>query len=335
MKKIVSETTKNFIIFILPALIITVITGLVQNPQEASVIGAYYYGYPFHFLIRMPLLNQTRFIPLNFVKDLLFYWLGTVILFILFKILSGRREKAEGILEGHHSGFLIIFLLSGFFTKIISEFIHEVLGHGLFVILFGGNITSINISILWPYNFSSIGWAGSFYAWQMSWIQSGGILVCLIVSAFLQALLLLNIVRGTRLASVFFWLSFWTFLNSSGYLIIGGINPFGDVEYLISAGILTQPLSLLIGLAVFFVAFFTLSWIYIRILSRAELINGERSIRFSLALFWLLVLPITFLALAGRGWSFTYLPLSLVPTAIVFILSTYLPGLFQVRGNKV
>ncbi len=47
--------------------------------------------------------------------------------------------------------FLSIFLSIGFIMKILGEVIHEVMGHGLFILLFGGTITRVHISILWPY----------------------------------------------------------------------------------------------------------------------------------------------------------------------------------------
>ena len=47
--------------------------------------------------------------------------------------------------------FLSIFLSIGFIMKILGEVIHEVMGHGLFILLFGGTITRVHIALLWPY----------------------------------------------------------------------------------------------------------------------------------------------------------------------------------------
>ena len=55
--------------------------------------------------------------------------------------------------------FLTVFLSLGFITKILGEVVHEVMGHGLFVLAFGGRISSINISLLLPYELSHIGFA--------------------------------------------------------------------------------------------------------------------------------------------------------------------------------
>lgn len=135
--------------------------------------------------------------------------------------------------------FLATFLFLAFVMKIIGEFVHEVMGHGFFVLLFGGKIVRVYISLLWPYELSYIGWNGNFETWQMPWIDGGGILICLIVSFVLQTLLLLGIVRDWRFLTPLFWLSFWTFLNPTGYLIMGGIKPFGDIAALIREGVLT------------------------------------------------------------------------------------------------
>lgn len=330
MKKIIPKIIKYLFISFLLAVVSTLITSLLQNSPEASIVGAYYYGYPFHFLIKMPLLGRTEFILINFLKDLLVFWLVTEAFLIIVRLLRGRKQKVEAEWMVQRTRFLIIFILIGFFTKIMGEFIHEFFGHGSFVLLFGGKVTHIKISVLWPYTFSSIGWTGSFLPWQMAWIQGGGIFVCLIVSGILQALVIFRLIKDQWLSSFLFWLSFWTLLSSAGYFIIGGISPFGDVEYLISAGVLTRASSLLIGLGILSVAFFTLSWIFILILSRVGLIDDFRSIRISLALFWLLLLPITLMALLGGSWSPVYLPLSIFPTAIVLFLFDLSPGIFQV-----
>ncbi len=50
--------------------------------------------------------------------------------------------------------FLVPFLCFAFIMKGISEFVHEVMGHGFFVLLFGGQITSVHISLTWPYELS-------------------------------------------------------------------------------------------------------------------------------------------------------------------------------------
>lgn len=221
--------------------------------------------------------------------------------------------------------FLAVFLFLAFAMKVIGEFVHEVMGHGFFVLLFGGEIVRVHISLLWPYEFSSIGWNGNFQTWQLPWIDGGGILVCLIVSCVLQTLLFLRIVNDWRFSSPLFWLSFWAFLNPTGYLILGGISPFGDVAALIAEGVLTQRSSLVIGLIIFLVAFFSLSKIFMDLLLSVDIIRDVRDLRISLSLFWLLIPLTTAITLIGREQPLFYLPVSFIPVMLALITPSILP----------
>jgi len=220
--------------------------------------------------------------------------------------------------------FLSVFLFLAFAMKVIGEFVHEVMGHGFFVLLFGGEIVRVHISLLWPYDFSSIEWKGNFQTWQLPWINGGGILVCLIVSCVLQTLLFLRIVNDWRFSSTLFWLSFWTFLNPTGYLILGGISPFGDIAALIAEGALTQVSSLVIGLIIFLIAFFSLSKIFRDLLLSVDIIRDIKDLRISLSLFWLLIPLTTAIMLIGRGQPLFYLPLSFIPVMLALIAPSIL-----------
>jgi hypothetical protein len=222
------------------------------------------------------------------------------------------------------------FLFLAFVMKVIGELVHEVMGHGFCVLLFGGEITRVHISLLWPYELSYIVWTGNFEAWQMPWIHGGGILVCLIVSGVLQALLLLGIVKDRRLSASLLWLSFWTFLNPTGYLIMGGIRPFGDVAALIAEGVLTQGGSLLIGVVIFLAAFFSLSKIFKDLIINAGLVRSIADLRVALSLFWLLIPLVTAISCLGmRVPSFylqIFIAMSLIPVMATFIIASILPA---------
>ena len=229
--------------------------------------------------------------------------------------------------------FLAFFLIVAFIMKVVGEFIHEVMGHGLFVLLFGGEIIRVHISLLWPYKLSGIGHrppSGGFEVWQETWIDGGGILVCLIVSCALQALLLLAVVKDWRFSSTLFWLSFWTFLNPTGYLIMGGIKPFGDIWELINDGVLTQSSSIVLGLIIFLAAFFSLSKTFRDILLSAGMIRDIRELRISLSLFWLVIPLTTAMALIGLRFlshSLFYMPMSFTPS----MLALFIPSIPQMR----
>lgn len=314
MKINYSELFKFIIFSAILSISITAITGLIPNPPDASIIGTEYYGLPIYWLTKIPLQNETNFIVTNFVLDfLIFFTISGLSLYFI------SRRKA-GVQRSKGLKFITIFSLSAFLTKIVSEFIHEVLGHGLFVLLFGGTITKIDISLSWPYEFSSIGWSGSFTGWQMAWIHGGGILISLIFTGIIQAFLVLKVVKNWASTSALLWLSFWTFLNPTGYLIIGGISPFGDISDLIKDGILTKQISLFIGLSIFLLGLFSLSKIFSDIIYRTELAADKRKIRFYLFLFWLLIFPLTVVAFLGHDWPIVYLLMGLIPAfASLFI----------------
>jgi len=219
--------------------------------------------------------------------------------------------------------FFVEFLLTALVMKIAGEFVHEVMGHGLFVLLFGGRIIQVYISILWPYDLSYIRWSGDFESWQTIWIEGGGILICVIVSIILQALLLLNVTKDSRWMIPLFWLAFWTFLNPAGYLIVGGISPFGDIAALIAKGVLTRTSSIILGLAVFLGSFITISKSLCNVLRGADIIKKSRGLRLSLCLFWLIIPSVTFAYCFKTSRLFhcigTAGALSFLPALVAFI----------------
>jgi hypothetical protein len=211
--------------------------------------------------------------------------------------------------------FLMAFLSLGFVTKILGEVVHEFMGHGLFALAFGGRIAGIKISLLWPYELSGIGFVAppnGFLPWQMILVYAGGILACLMVSFILQVILLLSFSKRAHwvVSSALFWLAFWTFINPAGYLVVGGIKPFGDVANLISAGVMTKELAFILGLLIFLVSLFTLSIILRNVLRKAG-VNEDA--RWSIVLFWLIVPLLTFFTVVGQGLPLLIALLGFVP----------------------
>ncbi len=214
-----------------------------------------------------------------------------------------------------------MFLVLGFLMKIAAEFIHEVLGHGVFVLFFGGEIAGLHISVLWPYEFSHIRWylpsvASSV---QLALVYAGGILACLAVSFLIQAFQIVKRKVRWHFSLMLFWLAFWTFISSTGYLLIGGLAPFGDVHNLIALGALTRLSSFLIGFVVLILGFVALSLILRRTL--AELYPFKMA-SLGVAAFWLIV-PLLFIAMAARPEPLLqtmYLPLAFLPSLLSFII---------------
>jgi hypothetical protein len=215
--------------------------------------------------------------------------------------------------------FLVVFLSLGFVTKILGEVTHEVIGHGLFVVAFGGRITSIRISLLWPYELSGIGFApppSGFLPRQEVLVDGGGIFVCLVVSFVLQLILLLSVSKRANwvVSAALFWLAFWTFINPAGYLVVGGIKPFGDVASLISAGAMTKGIALILGLLIFLVSLSSLSIILRNVLRKAGV---NQDARWSIVLFWLIVPLLTFFSVLGLGQPLLIALLGFIPVLAV------------------
>jgi len=217
--------------------------------------------------------------------------------------------------------FLMVFLPLGFVAKILGEVVHEGMGHGLFVVAFGGRITNINISLLWTYKLSGIRFSpppGGFQPWQDVLVDGGGIIICLVVSFIIQIILLLSFSKRGNwvVSSMLFWLAFWTFINPAGYLVVGGIEPFGDIANLISAGVMTQQLAFILGLILFLVNLFSLSIILRNVLRKAG-VNEDA--KWSIVLFWLIVPLLTFFSVAGLGQPMVIALLGFIPVTAACI----------------
>jgi len=212
--------------------------------------------------------------------------------------------------------FTLAFLSAGFVMKIVGEAVHELLGHGALALLFGGRVTDFYISLIWPYEFSyvrlSIPDATSS---QMMWVIGGGILVSAVVSYSVQAFLLWKKLRW-EFSVPLFWLSFWCYVNATGYLIVGGVYPFGDVEELIHLGVLTSSLALVIGAALFLVGFFIISGILRRTLATFL----KKKTRWWILAFWFIIPALVGLTKAGRGiFHILLVPFSLIPILLSYL----------------
>jgi len=64
-------------------------------------------------------------------------------------------------------------------------------------------------------------------------------------------------------------------LNGCGYLILGGIKPFGDIEQLIKLGYVTQQISLVLGLLLFTIGCYILSKIFFNYFLRQNKQNSN------------------------------------------------------------
>jgi len=128
-----------------------------------------------------------------------------------------------------YARFLLTFLFLGFMMKIVSEFIHE-MGHASFVLIFGGSVTGMSISVEWPFTLSHTRWElQNPTDIQIALISVAGIVFDVITTVLGQALLISRKKISQFSAVALFWLSFWTYLSSVVYLVMGAFHPFGDI----------------------------------------------------------------------------------------------------------
>ncbi len=113
--------------------------------------------------------------------------------------------------------------------KVVGEFIHE-MGHATFVLIFGGKLTGMSISVEWPFTMSSTMWEmQNSSSFQIGLISVGGILFDVMATVLGQAFLISRKKIGQFSAVALFWLSFWPYLSSVVYLVMGAFYPFGDI----------------------------------------------------------------------------------------------------------
>lgn len=128
-----------------------------------------------------------------------------------------------------YARFLLTFLFLGFVMKIVSEFIHE-MGHAAFVLIFGGTVTGISISVEWPFTLSHTRWKlQNPTDIQIALISVAGIVFDVTITVLGQALLITRKKISQFSAVALFWLSFWPYLGSVVYLVMGAFYPFGDI----------------------------------------------------------------------------------------------------------
>ena len=151
--------------------------------------------------------------------------------------LSGGKSVSQTLKarRREYASFLLTFLFLGFTMKIASEFIHE-MGHASFVLMFGGRVTGMSISVEWPFTLSHTRWELQNPSdIQIALVSVAGILFDVVTSLSGQAILRTRKKIRPFSAIALFWLSFWPYLSSVVYLVMGAFYPFGDVLDLIGA----------------------------------------------------------------------------------------------------
>jgi len=154
-------------------------------------------------------------------------------------------QSSKGILK------VIWLVLTSFIAKIVVEILHEG-GHCLVALLTSGHIEEVHISLLWPYKSSYvIANVGGFPANLL--FEVAGITV-VILSCYIVMFIVLPRIRNVdaKLLAIIYpflvWFTFWSFLNSIGYMVLGAFKPFGDIKAI--AAILKIKSSIFLPIAI-------------------------------------------------------------------------------------
>ncbi|RLI10237.1 hypothetical protein DRO42_01980 [Candidatus Bathyarchaeota archaeon] len=187
---------------------------------------------------------------------------------------------------------LLLFVALGPATIWAGELVHEVLGHCLFIYLLGGGVTEIFVSPLAPYIPSKLVWeASGIPVFQQALIASAGIATSLTFSFAVQFVSSRRDL-GCGLRIALFWLSFWTFINTVAYMIIGMVLPYGDIEILMALGVISNSQLGLMGMALVLPGVYLISRRLAVIMS--EVFAPEKVESFTM-MFWIL-LPLPLIA---------------------------------------
>ena len=216
----------------------------------------------------------------------------------------------------------LLTVLVAYFTRLISCGIHELLGHGLWALIFGANKISVHVSWL---GFGWCKWQGasSSYTAQVM-IIAGGLLNTFIIGAVLLAFLFLAPKKGGfYLRLPMFWLGFWAVITQAGYLFLGGLTSLGDPWELHQLTGVPLSLFVFLGFSLFLIAYFAVSVLF---LSEVTELFPEYSQRVLLFEFWLTIPIQTIFLMASPehiisiGQFTAFFSLSMVPSLLAIPL---------------
>jgi len=190
--------------------------------------------------------------------------------------------------------FLLMFLFLGFTMKVVSEFIHE-MGHASFVLILGGRVTGMSISVEWPFTLSHTRWElQNPTDIQIALISVAGIIFDVFTTLTGQTILRTRKDIRPFLAIALFWLSFWSYLSSVVYLVMGAFYPFGDILDLIGAMPVPQLWIGTLGVVLLVSFTYSLSLILRDIFSRVlGLVNASEMVSYFWAILHMFFVSIT------------------------------------------
>jgi len=178
------------------------------------------------------------------------------------------RDNSPNTKEVRIFLFLSSIILISFLMKYFSEWSHEFLGHGGFGFLLGGSLVDYSVSWIWPleFGFALVNLPLGSGSIARALLASGGIITCGSAAVISQTLIFL-VLRKKVLNRIWlfigfhfiFWYGFWAFMNSIGYLLIGGLLNFGDIGQIVYLTGLPNSLFISIGFVLLIVLYYMIS----------------------------------------------------------------------------
>jgi hypothetical protein len=219
--------------------------------------------------------------------------------------------------------------------KFVSEWTHEYLGHCCLGALVGGNVVDYYVSWIWPLEFGHalVRFFGSVDVLPRIIMYSGGIITCL-SAAFLSQLIVFLSVRKKSIKNNFilitlnflFWYGFWAFMNSVGYLLIGALINFGDIQFISNLSGIPNQFFLIPGFIAFFILFYLISNNFYKLFKNIV----KLAPKWMVALFWVII-PIVYIFFISNpdiNMNFIFIisafPLMFIPSIISILLSKYM-----------
>jgi len=231
--------------------------------------------------------------------------------------------------------FLISFTIISFLMKFVSEWTHEYLGHCCLGALVGGNVVGYYVSWIWPleFGYALVTFFGSVEVLPRIIMYSGGIITCL-SAAFLSQLIIFLIFRKKNIRKNYllitlnflFWYGFWAFMNSVGYLLIGALINFGDIQFISNLSGIPNTFFLIPGFIAFFILFYLISNNFYKLFKGVVKIEPK----WMVALFWLLIPVVYVFFITNPDINMNIFviiisfPIMLIPSIISVLLSKYI-----------
>lgn len=229
---------------------------------------------------------------------------------------------------------LFSFTAISFLMKFLSEFTHEYLGHCCIGALVGGIVQGYYVSWIWPleFGYAYVSFFGSVEPLPRILMYSGGIITCLTAAFLSQGIIFLIGSKKKKNSyallipfNLLFWYGFWAFMNSVGYLLVGGLINFGDIHQISNISGIPNTIFLIPGFIAFFLLYYLISNNF------NHLFRGFIKIdtKWMLALFWLIIPIVYIFFIINPSISINIVfiaisfPLMFIPSIISIFLSRY------------